>query len=322
MAKLLLAGPVRRWADRSPGFRKLVWSVETALVWLLAGLLRLLPVDTASAAAGKLMRLLGPGRKKSQVMRDNLRIAFPDKGDEQIDALVRDVWSNAGAVMAEYPHLKTICRDQADDRLQVEIRGTSTVYNAGGRPAVFVSGHFANWELPAAVAASLDIPLAVVYTALQNPGLDRLLKRARKPLGCAVVERQGAMRKLLRNLRNGVSAGLIMDQRVDAGEPLPFFGQERPTSLTAAQLAVKLDLDLIPVQIQRLRGAHFRVVFHEPLRPADPAADAHDKAVQMTREINRLFESWIMEKPGDWYCSKRRWPKPLMRRLLGQKKTV
>lgn len=323
MAKFLLAGPIRRWADRSHRLRKLIWSVETGLVRLLAGLLRLLPVDTASAAGSRLMRLLGPWSKKSQVIRDNLRIAFPDKDGAEIDALVLDIWSNTGAVMAEYPHLATICQDQAGARLQFEIRGSSAVYQPGGRPAVFVSGHFANWELPAAVATiALGIPLVGVYTALQNPGLDRLLEKARKPLGCAVVERQGAMRKLLRNLKNGVSAGLIMDQRVDAGESLPFFGHNRPTSLTAAQLAVKLDLDLIPVQIQRLQGARFRVVFHEPLRPTDAAADEHQKAVEITKKINRLFESWIREKPADWYCSKRRWPKPLMRRLLGQQKTL
>jgi KDO2-lipid IV(A) lauroyltransferase len=102
---------------------------------------------------------------------------------------------------------------------------------------------------------------------------------------------------------------LIVDQRVDSGEPVPFFGRDMLTSITPAQLALRFDCDLIPIQTQRLKSARFRVIIHDAVRPDDETADKHSKALQMTRKINALFESWIRERPQEWMCTKRRWPK-------------
>ena len=83
------------------------------------------------------------------------------------------------------------------------------------------------------------------------------------------------------------------------------------TSLTPAQLALKFGCELIPVQIQRRQGANFRVIFHEPITVDDDSLDNQQKILQMTRKINILFESWIRERPHEWMCTKRRWPKHL-----------
>jgi KDO2-lipid IV(A) lauroyltransferase len=117
------------------------------------------------------------------------------------------------------------------------------------------------------------------------------------------------MRALLRELKAGRSIGMIMDQRVDSGEPIPFFGIAKYTTLVPARLALKHGFDLVPVRTERLDGARFRVTFYEPLRPDDPDADELEQARQVTAKINRAFEDWIRERPEDWWCSKRRWPK-------------
>jgi KDO2-lipid IV(A) lauroyltransferase len=148
-----------------------------------------------------------------------------------------------------------------------------------------------------------------VYTPLQNPSLDRMLQRARGELGFQTVARDGAARELMRCLKHGKSVGLIVDQRVDSGEMLPFFGTGMLTSVTPAQLALRFNCELIPVQVQRLPGARFRVSFHAPLRATDPAAPAAEQASQLRRAINQLFEAWIRERPQEWMCTKRRWPK-------------
>ena len=102
---------------------------------------------------------------------------------------------------------------------------------------------------------------------------------------------------------------MIMDQRVDSGVPIPFFGIDKYTTLVPARLALRHGCDLVPVRTERLDGAKFRVTFYEPVRPDDPSAEEIEKARQITVKINLLFEQWILEKPEDWWCSKRRWPK-------------
>ncbi|MEA2078872.1 MAG: lauroyl acyltransferase [Pseudomonadota bacterium] len=306
MAKLFLGD---KHTDHSPRVLQLLWATETGLITLLGGLSRLLSPDLASSAGRRLMRRLGPRMDKTRHIRRNLNIAFPEKTAADIDELVRDLWANLGSLLAEYPHLGTICHREAEQHLECVIRGDPQVFRKTGRPAVFVSAHLANWELAAGAIAHLGIPLTVVYTQLQNPHLDRMLFRARQSLGCGLVERGGAGRQLIRCLKQGTSVGLIVDQRVDSGEPVPFFGRDMLTSITPAQLALRFDCELIPVQVQRLEGARFRVIFHESVKPDDETADKPSKALQMTRKVNVLFESWIRERPQEWMCAKRRWPK-------------
>jgi KDO2-lipid IV(A) lauroyltransferase len=198
-----------------------------------------------------------------------------------------------------------ICRQ----RLDCVIEGDPEVFRNTGKPAVLVTAHLANWELTAGAAVQQGVPLSVVYTRMQNPWMDRLLFRTRGALGCGLVERDNAARELLRCLKKGTSVGLLVDQRVDAGKPVPFFGRDMLTSTTPAQLALRFDCELIPVQVQRLHGARFRVTFHQAVVADDENAENAEKTLQMTSKINALFESWIRERPHEWMCANRRWPK-------------
>lgn len=306
MAKLFLGSKHTDW---SPRLLRVLWAFEAGLVGLGGALARLLPVDTASAAGHWIMARLGPRLDKTRHIQRNLKIAFPETDAAETSRLVRAMWGNLGSVLAEYPHLGRICRSGPGQRLDCVIEGDPEVFRDTGKPAVFVTAHLANWELAAGAVVQQGVPLSVVYTKMQNPRMDQLLFRAREALGCGLVERDNAARELLRCLKKGTSIGLLVDQRVDAGKPLPFFGHDMLTSTTPAQLALRFDCELIPIQIRRLHGARYRVTFHKPVVADDENAETTDKILQMTRKINTLFESWIRERPQEWMCFKRRWPK-------------
>jgi len=304
LARLFLSNKHTNW---SPRLLRILWAIEAGALGLVAALARLLPVDTASAAGRALMSRLGPRLDKTRHIRRNLKIAFPEIDEAETSRLIRDIWGNIGSVLAEYPNLGRICR--ARQRINCVIKGDPEVFRKTGKPAIFVTAHLSSWEAAAGAFMQLGVPLSVVYTRMQNPRMDRLLFRARETLGCGLVERDKAARELLRYLKKGTSVGLLVDQRVDAGEPVPFFGHDMLTSITPAQLALHVDCDLIPVQVQRLHGARFRVTFHQPVVADDENAEKAEKILQMTRKVNSLFESWIRERPHEWMCTNRRWPK-------------
>lgn len=310
MAKLLFGDKRKAYSQRR---LNLLWTIEAGLLGLLVRIGRCLSPDTASRIGARLGRRFGPRMDKTRLIRRNLRLAFADKSEAELDRLVSDIWANLGSILAEYPHLGTICHSEAAQRLEFVIPGNLEVFKNPAKPAVFVSAHLANWELAAGAIVHQGVPLSVVYTRLQNPGLDRMLYQARQALGCGLVERDGAARQLIRCLKQGTSVGLIVDQRVDGGEPVPFFGHNMLTSITPAQLALRFDCELIPVQIQRLAGARFRVIFHPSVSADDQTAPDDRKILQMTARINDLFESWIRERPQEWMCTKRRWPKHLVK---------
>jgi Kdo2-lipid IVA lauroyltransferase/acyltransferase len=305
LAKLFLGNRLRKRVDSSPLLRWMRWAIEAGV---LAGLWRAsarMTPERASETGQRLLRWLGPRLHKTRHFRRNLALAFPDSSEAEIDRLVRETWGNSGAVLAEYPHLGEIRTGRTETVVKFDVDSVRDCK----RRAIFVAAHLANWEIAAAAAAQFGVPLTVVYTPQENPWVDRMLHRHRSALGCKLVARDDAMRVMVRELTAGRSIGLLVDQRVDSGVPVPFFGIDKLTTLVPARLALRFECDLIPVRVERLPGARFRVTAHEPVRCADATLSDHDRALEMTRRINAVFEEWIREFPEQWFCSNRRWAK-------------
>ena len=310
MPKLFVGNSLRKLADRVPGLQQVLWGIEALLIAVSMAISSLVSPDRASAAGRRLFRAIGPHFDKTQKLRLNLRLAFPEKSAAEIEALIRENWGNIGAVLAEYPHLHALARATSPERIEIVTLGDSRIFRERGRSAVFVGAHLSNWELPPLAGVISGLQVSVVYSPFQNPWLDRMLYRMRERLGYTLVSREGGMRVLLRELACGRSIGLLVDQRVDSSELVPFFGMDMPTTVTPARLALRYDCELIPVRVQRLgAGARFRVTFYPPVPRPENTADDQEKALAMTREINTLIEQWITEQPDEWLCTKRRWPK-------------
>ena len=313
MAALFLSSTLRKRIDRVALLQRARWRAEAALLWLFWALCERLRPQVASALGGRLFRGIGPHLTKSGHIRRNLRLAFPGLGEGEREALLRAVWGNAGAVLAEYPHFQAICRDDFDGWFEYVEKWNLDDYRAGRRHGVFVGAHVGNWELIAAAAARQGIPLTVIYAPGRNPYIERLLRRRRAALGCRLVSLDEGARPLVRELAEGRSVGLVVDTRDDDGVPIPFFGHDKLTTLAPARLALRFDCELIPVRIERLGQARFRLTVEEPIRPDPALASDKEQAVHMMAEVNRLFERWIRERPEQWLCMKRAWPRTLER---------
>ena len=71
----------------------------------------------------------------------------------------------------------------------------------------------------------------------------------------------------MRAMKQGRTAAMVMDRRVDDGSPIRFFGHDKHSTLMPARLAMKFDCELVPAQVERLKDAHYRVTFHPPVAP-------------------------------------------------------
>jgi Kdo2-lipid IVA lauroyltransferase/acyltransferase len=308
MARFILGHRLRALGERHGSIEAVLYRLDRAFFGALLWLIRRLPVDAASRLGARIGSALGPRFRKGRALEDNLRLAFPDKSDEERRRIARAAWGNAGAVFAEYGHLDEIAFGEDGGRIQVELLADIRTLRDATHPAVFVTAHQANWEVSAAAIARQGVPLAVVYSPPTNPLLDELLNRWRTRLGCELLARDESMRPLLHALRQGTSVGIVMDRRVDSGTDVALFGHPKPTTLIPARLALRYGFDLVPIRIERLQGARFRATFYPPV--AVPEGDDEiARAVCMTERVHALFEQWIRERPGDWFCSKRLWPK-------------
>jgi KDO2-lipid IV(A) lauroyltransferase len=270
--------------------------------------------DAASDLGAFFGRLIGPHAARNRHVLANLHTAFPDWPPHRVRDTAAKAWTNFGRVVAEYPFLPEIC-DPVRGRIRVVDMGGLALVRRTGKPGVFVSAHLANWNLAPAVANQAGVPLTVIYTPLKNTGLETRIKSHLAAVGCVFLEAKRAGRQMLRELQQGRSLGIVMDQRYDRGAKVPFFGVPASTSLGPAKLALRLGLPLIPTRVQRLGKARFQITVHRPLM-LDFSLPEAEAAQRATSRINELFARWITDAPEQWLCPKRRWP----RTRIGQPK--
>ena len=308
MAEFIVGNSLSKWARDHRFLRVLLWRLDVVVVSLITRLARLLPIDMASRFGDSVGSWIGPKlKKKTAIFRANMVIAFPELNDAEIDELVVRAWGRSGRVLAEYPHLATILKE--DDRLILDIRQPLEACGNPSRPCVIVTAHQSNWEVVCSAMAKLGIRNVSLYSPPSNPLLDRMLLESRQALNSELLPRDNSARLLMRALKKGQSVAMVMDRRVDEGKFIRFFGHDKLSTIMPAKLALKLNCDLVPVQVERLQDAHYRVTFHPPIVLEDTGVDETTQAIDMIQQVHHQFENWIRQQPEDWFCSKRLWPK-------------
>jgi KDO2-lipid IV(A) lauroyltransferase len=293
----------------------LIWPLQGLALALFWSCCAVMSPERAAAFGAWLGRALGPRFHWHRRLRDNLAIALPHASADQVETCARAAWGSFGATLAEYAHFGTIADRAFHQHVEVILHPGIEAQRNGGGPFVFVTAHLGNWEISAATARHLGLPLTVVYSRQANPLTEWLIQRRRRHLRCRFLTTDAGMRPLLRELQAGRSIGLLVDLRVDSGEVMPFCGRDTTTTLVPARLALKFGCPLVPVRVERLRPAQFRVTAYDPVPPDDGAAPDLQPRRMMAR-VNALFESWIVARPHEWQCLQNRWPKSTRRETL------
>ncbi len=279
--------------------------LEALPVFAAYGLFRCLPAGAASWLGSLIGRGLGPFTKGHRVARGNLGRALPDLTVRQYRTILAAMWDNLGRTMAEYAHL-----GHFGGPPRVEVIGAEHVraVAASGKPAIFFAGHIANWEVPAMAVKANGIELPLVYRAPNNHHVDWLIRHARLPVTRTLVPKGGEGAKaLIALIKRGRSLGMLVDQKMNDGIAVDFFGRPAMTAPAMVRLAERYGLPLHPVQVERIGGARFRVTVHPRFVLSSTGDRTADTLAAMTG-INALLESWIRIHPGQWLWVHRRWP--------------
>jgi KDO2-lipid IV(A) lauroyltransferase len=264
-----------------------------------------------SNVGGALMRTIGPWLPEHRIGRANLRAAFPEKSDAEIEIILRGVWDNLGRVGAEIAHLDHICSgdrynrnfiDYGPDNIERFLR-----VKDDGKPAVIFAAHLANWELPAVIAASDGLDSVVLY---RRPNLgaiaDAVIALRRGIMGDLVVSSMGAPVTLARALEQGRHVAMLVDQHYGRGVEVTFFGRKCMANPLIAMLAREIECPIHGTRVIRLPGNRFAGEISPEVAPVRDAEGRIDVAGTM-QAITSVVESWVREHPEQWLWLHRRW---------------
>jgi Kdo2-lipid IVA lauroyltransferase/acyltransferase len=286
------------------------WLVARLTLSILSGLRRL-PPDRALDFIDRWARRLGPLTGRHKVALDNLRQAFPDKPDAEIQALASHMWGNMGRLAAEYIFLEQIYDfDPATKRPgRVEVMGDEIFHRIRDEkaPHILFSGHIGSFEMMGVAASSLDLDVTVLFRAPNNPFIaEELFSARRSSMGELLASKAGAAFGLARVLERGGNIGVLVDQKFRRGIPTTFFGRLCETNPLLPRLARHYDCDVYPVRCLRLPANRFRLqIFEKLVLPRDETGEVDVK--KTAQLLNDVVEEWVREDPGQWMWFHRRW---------------
>lgn len=294
---------------RYPWYKRLFHRLEWGLLRALLVLLRCIGLRRSSWLTGKLGRLIGPRvRSKSNIARDNLRLAFPDWTEARIEETIAGMWENLGRYLGEFPHIAPMSAEEFF--LIADVQGVEHMKAAAtaGKGSLFFSAHMANWELAAKSSWAYGLLASVIYRPLNNPWVDRTTNEHRNHYQLRGLPKnmQGG-RELIKTLREGKPVAILIDQKMSNGIPVPFFGQDAMTSPAVAELAIRYGYPILPVRVERLdNDVRFRITFHPPVEWT-PTGDTAADTVTIMRQLHAILEGWIRERPEQWFWVHKRW---------------
>jgi Kdo2-lipid IVA lauroyltransferase/acyltransferase len=283
----------------------LVYVAVRILVCIIQGL----SYETACRCAGFLAWVVYKvDRRHRLVAVENLQKSFPGRySDAQIDQLVRGVYRHFCTMLIEIMHMPRryhLHNYKQYTRLREPARMAQVLLS--GRPALFVTGHFGNWELAGYTLGLMGFHTAAIARPLDNPYLDQFLRSFRERTGQKLLAKHGDFDNIEEMLRGGGTLATLADQ--DAGVRglfVDFFGRPASTHKAIALLALEHNVPMIVCGMPRLDGKYHMwpadVIF-----PEDYAKHA-DPVRAITQRFTTSLETLIRLAPEQYFWVHRRW---------------
>tara|TARA_B100000242_G_scaffold293609_1_gene272290 strand:+ start:1539 stop:2396 length:858 start_codon:yes stop_codon:yes gene_type:complete len=276
--------------------------IQSIVIYFFFIIGKLLGLSTSKKFFSLVFEKIGPYFKSKIVIDKNLKIFNPDLTSDQKAIIINDMWRNYGMTFIEYIHL-----DFYKKKLNfVEIEGEEYLKKIIGskKQVIFVSGHFSNFEIMSMEITKRKVKLATIYRPLNNYFLNPFMEYLRKKYVCSNQIKKGlnGVRDAINFIKNGFSIALMIDQRVSEGEKINFFNKPALTTTLPAQLAIKYNLSIVPVFIERLKSNKFKITFHNEIN-----SSLFKDTIDLSKKLNQILEKMITKKPNEWIWTHNRW---------------
>ena len=283
-------------------FRTLNYFLQSLFVYLFFFIGRILGINLSRKFFSGMFILIGPFFKSNKIINKNLKIFSSTISLKDKSRIMKDMWDNYGKTFIEYIYLNRFRKENKFVTIDGEENLTQIVKE--NKPVIFISGHFANFELMSMEITKRDISLATIYRPLNNIFLNPFMEFLRRKYVCKNQIKKGinGVRETIEFIKKNHSIALMIDQRVSEGEKINFFNQPALTTTLPSQLSIKFNLEIVPVYIERIKDNKFKIEFQKRINPKN----FRDK-LELSRELNKVLEKMILRNPGQWIWTHNRW---------------
>ena len=280
--------------------------IQAFIIYIFFIIIKILGLNISRKLFAKIFQIIGPLIKSEKTINVNLEKFLSSYNEEQKKNIKKKMWSNYGKVFVEYLFLNKFRKNNS----HINLKGKEVLQNIinKNKPVIFVSGHFANFELMSMELTRETINLATIYRPLNNLFLNPFMEYVRRTYVCRNQIKKGiaGVKDSINYLKTNYSIALMIDQRVSEGKRLPFFDQMALTTTLPAQLAIKFDLEIVPIYIKRNLDDSFEMEILKPIA-LDRNEDLITQKINTTIKLNKILEEMISRDPGQWIWTHNRW---------------
>ncbi len=274
--------------------------------WLIARIPRRW-LDAFGAALGGLVWLLGIRRR---VVLENLRLAFPEKTEEERRAIARKTYRNLGQMIPDFLRVPFLPREEIERMFVYQGWEVLEEARARGKGVVAATGHFGNFDLLAAAHTLKGVPVTMISRQMGKSVANDLWRAIRRRSGVEelTITKGSTLAAAVRAIRSGRNLGYVIDQNQAARHAVfpTFFGVPAATAPTPAVLAMRSGAAVVFVLSVPLGDGRHKVIFEGPLDPPD-TGDRERDVLAFMQDLNDRLERWIRVYPDRWYWLHRRW---------------
>ena len=274
------------------------------LVIISFGLFKILCPNISSNIGGIIFEKVGPLFRSKKIIHSNIKKAIPDINSDNLDNITKLMWNNYGRVFAEYVFIKNFRTGKLASQIEIDGQEILNEIKKHNKQVIFVSGHLSNFELMAMHLDRTGIKLSAIYRPLNNIFLNPIMERIRKKYICKNQIKKGrsGVKEAIKFINNQHSIALMLDQRVSEGEKIKFFNENALTTTLPAQLALKHNLNIVPIFIERKNTNFFKMKIYEPIKPSN----FKDK-FEISEKLKQIIENMIIKIPYQWIWTHNRW---------------
>ena len=284
--------------------KNLIYFLEFLIIFLLFFIFRIIGFKLSSGLGNFIGKIIGPIFRSKKIIIENIKNFKPSIKSNEIKKIKGEMWGNYGRILAEYPYIPSFRKKKLDNF--INIRGIENLekIKKSGKPAIFISGHFNNFELMAMIIEREGVDLSAIYRPLNNKFLNVIMEYIRKNYICKNQIKKGlkGMREALANFKKGKSLAVMIDQRVSEGIDTKFFGKYAYTTTIPAQFVKKFGCIIQPVYVERINKNYFDISFDKQIEFKNS-----QNIEFITEKLNKWLEEKIIKKPEQWIWTHNRW---------------
>lgn len=247
-------------------------------------------------------------KKHNKIAKVNLDLAFENRiSEERKIEIIKQCYKNLLYLLKDFIENQTISKENLLQKVTFHNEQIYLDALKHKKGVIFQTAHYGNWELMSLAVGAKFGPISVIGRELDSKAMNDILEKNRQRFNVTLLNKKGAMRGILKALKNGENVGLLVDQNTSDNEGvlISFFGKRARHTPAAAQFAKKTNCIIIPAFITTQDHEHFGLTFYDPILP--PSDDSEQSMIDNIQAQANITQQTIEKKPDEWFWFHRRW---------------